>query len=145
MKIVDLNILLYAVNDNAEHHERIIRWWEHALNGDETVGLTWFVVAGFLRVSTNPLIFTEPLEVETAVRRIDEWLELDVVSLVSETRDHWRTLRRLLVEAGSAGNLTTDAHLAAMALTHGATLASCDADFARFAGLRWENPLRHAG
>lgn len=145
MKIVDLNILLYAVNDDAEHHERISRWWEHALNGDETVGLTWFVVAGFLRVSTNPLIFPEPLPVETAVRRVDEWLAVDVVALVSETRDHWRTLRQLLVEAGSAGNLTTDAHLAAIALTHGATLASCDADFARFAGVRWENPLRGAG
>jgi len=142
MKIVDVNILLYAVNPDASHHDRIIGWWEKVLNGDETIGLAWAVVLGFLRVSTNPRAFPEPLTPERAVDQIDAWLALDVVSPVAETRDHWRILRGLVTETGVAGNLAADAHLAALAVTHGATLASCDGDFARFQGLRWENPLR---
>ena len=144
MKLVDLNILLYAVNVDAPHHDRIVDWWEGVLNGDETIGLAWPVVVGFLRVSTNPRIFPTPLAPEAAVEQIDDWLRLDVISVITETRDHWRTLRALLAEAGVAGNLAADAHLAALAVTRGATLASCDADFARFEGLRWENPLRRA-
>ncbi len=144
MKIVDLNVLLYAVNEDAPHHRRIVGWWEQALNGDEAIGLAWVVVLGFLRTATNPRIVPHPLAAEEAVEQVDTWLALDVVSLVTETRDHWRVLRGLLVEAGVAGNLTTDAHLAAMAVTRGAILASCDGDFARFPNLRWENPLRRA-
>ena len=144
MKLVDLNILLYAVNEDAPHHVPIVEWWNDALNGDETVGLAWPVVVGFLRISTNPRIFPEPLTSEVAVEQIDDWLGLDVVSVVMETRDHWRTLRDLLADVGAAGNLAADAHLAALAMTHGATLVSCDGDFARFDSLRWENPLRRS-
>ena len=142
MKIVDLNILLYAVNSDASHHDRIVEWWEEALNGDEIIGLPWAVVVGFLRISTNPHILSNPLSPEQAIDQIDAWLALDVVSLVTETRDQWPMLRRLLTDAGVAGNLVTDANLAAQAVTHGATLVSCDRDFARFGQLRWENPLR---
>lgn len=140
MKIVDLNVLLYVVNEDAPHHDRVAAWWQGALNGDETIGLAWIVVSGFLRVSTHRRVFPQPLSAEDAALQIDDWLALDVISLVTETREHWRTLRSLLAETGVAGNLMTDAHLAALAITRGATLASCDADFARFPGLRWENP-----
>ncbi len=142
MKIVDVNILLYAVNPDAPHHDRIVEWWEEQLNGDESIGLAWAVIVGFLRISTHPRIFPSPLAPEEAIDHIDAWLALDIVSLVTENRNHWRTVRGLLTDAGFAGNLTSDAHLAALALTHGATLASCDADFSRFRRLRWENPLR---
>ena len=144
MKIVDLNVLLYAVNPDAPQHDRIVAWWEDALNGDETIGLAWTVVVGFLRVSTNPRIFPDPLPPEDAIAQIDTWLALDVVSLVTETGEQWSMLRALLADAGVAGNLAADAHLAALAVTHGATLVSCDGDFARFGRLRWENPLRYA-
>ena len=144
MKIVDLNVLLYVVNQDAPHHEQVVAWWEGALNGDETIGLAWSVVTGFLRVSTHRRVFPRPLSAEDAVLQIDDWLALDVISLVTETRDHWRVLRVLLAETGVAGNLVTDAHLAALAMTRGATLASCDADFGRFPGLRWENPVRRS-
>ena len=144
MKIVDLNVLLYAVNPDAPQHDRIVEWWEDALNGDETIGLAWAVVVGFLRVSTNPRIFPDPLPSEDAIAQIDTWLALDVVSLVTETGEQWPMLRALLADAGVAGNLAADAHLAALAVTHGATLVSCDGDFARFGRLRWENPLRYA-
>ena len=142
MKIVDVNILLYAVNPDAPHHDRLVEWWEEQLNGDESIGLAWTVTVGFLRISTHPRVFPDPLTPEGAIHHIDTWLALDVVSLVTETRDHWRTLRALLTDVGVAGNLAADAHLAALAVTHGATLISCDGDFARFRTLRWENPLR---
>lgn len=144
MKIVDLNILLYAVNPDAPHHDRIVEWWQEQLNGDESIGLAWTVTVGFLRISTHPRIFPSPLTPQEAIGHVDAWLALDIVTLLTENRDHWRTLRGLLTEVGVAGNLASDAHLAALARTHGATLASCDADFSRFRKLRWENPLHGA-
>ena len=144
MKIVDVNVLLYAVNEDADHHAPIRRWWEKVLAEDESVGLPWIVLSGFVRISTNPRVFAAPLAVDEALARVDAWLSAEVVAVVTEKPDHWRTLRGLLAEAGTAGNLTTDAHLAAIAITHDAMLVSCDGDFARFAGLRWSNPLEAA-
>ncbi|MEK6245231.1 MAG: type II toxin-antitoxin system VapC family toxin [Pseudomonadota bacterium] len=142
MKIVDLNILLYAVDSNSSRHRAAREWWEQALNGDEPVGLPWVVVLGFLRVATNPRVFAAPHEVGSALRRVDRWLALDCIRVVREKDDHWETLRRLISAVGTAGNLTTDAHLAALAISHDAVLYSSDLDFGRFKGLRWENPLR---
>jgi uncharacterized protein len=142
MRIVDLNVLLYALNVDAAHHVAVSQWWNEAINGDEVVGLPWVVVAGFLRLATRRGAFARPLAPATAIEVVDGWLALDVVRLVREKDDHWQVLRPLLSEAGTAGNLVTDAHLAALAISHGATLVSCDADFARFQGLRWHNPLR---
>ena len=142
MKIIDLNVLLYVVNEDAEQHETLLSWWEKALNGDETLGLPWVVVLGFLRISTNPKIFPTPMRAIAAIEKMETWLALDMVTLIEEKREQWVILRGLLADSGVAGNLTTDAHLAAIAITHGATLVSCDSDFGRFAGLRWENPCR---
>ncbi len=140
MKIVDLNVLLYAVNENAVHHRKALRWWHGATNGGEPIGFPWTVLLGFLRLSTNPAVFSRPLEPESAIRKVDSWLSLPVARLVREKDEHWEILRRLLAETGTAGNLTTDAHLAALAISHGAVLVSSDNDFSRFKGLRWENP-----
>ena len=140
MKLVDLNVLLYAVNRDAPWHESVRSWWESTLTGDETVGLSWMVLLGFLRLSTNAQVFASPLDVSKAIDRVDAWLKHPNIRLVCETEEHWRVLKELLSHSGAAGNLTTDAHLAALAISHGATLVSCDADFGRFAHLRWENP-----
>ena len=140
MKIVDLNVLLYAVNENAVHHRTALRWWHNSANGGEPIGFPWTVLLGFLRLSTNPAVFSRPLEPESAIRKVDSWLSLPVARLVREKDEHWEILRRLLAETGTAGNLTTDAHLAALAISHGAVLVSSDNDFSRFKGLRWENP-----
>lgn len=142
MKIVDVNILLYATDSNSSRHTAARKWWEQAVNGDEPIGLPWVVVLGFLRVATNPRVFASPHEVRSALERIDRWLALDNVRVVREKDDHWETLRGLISAAGTAGNLTTDAHLAALAISHDAVLCSSDLDFGRFKGLRWENPLR---
>lgn len=141
MKIVDLNVLLYAVNEDATQHEVVHHWWVNALNGDETIGLPWIVLLGFLRIATNEKVYPQPLPVDDALERLDRWLATAPAAIVTEKPEHWTVLRELLAKAGVAGNLTTDAHLATLAITHGASLVSCDTDFARFAGLRWENPL----
>ena len=140
MKLVDLNVLLYAINRDSPQHRPALRWWEQALNGEEPVGLCWIVLLGFLRLSTQRAVFPKPLAVEDALERIDAWLALDAVRLVREKDEHWEILRLLLSETGAGGNLTTDAHLAALAISHGAVLVSCDNDFARFKGLRLLNP-----
>jgi uncharacterized protein len=140
MKLVDLNVLLYAVNRDSPGHETVRSWWEAVLAEDEPVGLPWVVLLGFLRLATNAQVFASPLSASQAIDRVDAWLRRPNIRLVRETDEHWRTLKGLLGEAGTAGNLTMDAHLAALAISHGATLVSCDADFGRFSGLRWENP-----
>ncbi len=144
MKVVDVNVLLYAVNEDVDEHEALRQWWEEVLNGDESVGLSWTVMSGFLRISTHPKVYPSPMSVEEALAKVDAWLATELVTVITEKPDHWRVLRKLLASTGTAGNLTTDAHLAALAITHDATLASCDNDFARFADLRWENPLQSA-
>ena len=142
MRIVDLNVLLYAVNSDAAQHEVVRAWWETAVNDEETVGLAWIVLLGFLRVATNAHVFPRPLAPDAAAAKLDAWLALDNVAIVREKEDHWETLKPLLRAAGTAGNLTSDAHLAALAVSHDAVLVSCDTEFSRFKDLRWENPLR---
>lgn len=141
MRIVDLNVLLYAVNSDAVQHDVVRGWWEKAVNDGDTVGLAWVVLLGFLRLATNPRVFPRPLAPDAAAAKLDAWLSRENIRVVRERDDHWEMLKSLLGGAGTAGNLTTDAHLAALALSHDAVLVSCDTDFARFKELRWENPL----
>jgi hypothetical protein len=142
MKFLDLNILLYAVNADAVHHQAAKRWLETAMSEDEPVGIAWVVVLGFLRIVTNPRILPAPLTVEQATSVIDALLVHQTTRLVVPGEDHWRILKSLVTESGTAGNLTTDAHLAALAIEHGATLCSTDTDFQRFRHVRWINPLQ---
>ena len=140
MKIIDLNVLLYAINEDAPQHSTALSWWTDALRGDETIGLPWMVLCGFLRLTTHSRVFPRPLSAQQAAHKIDAWLALPVVDIPAEKPDHWKTLRGLLASAGTAGNLVTDAHIAALALTRDATVVSFDHDFARFEGLRVEYP-----
>jgi uncharacterized protein len=105
------------------------------------VGLPWLVILGFLRLSTHPRVFTKPLSADQALERVALWISQQNVQVVQESAHHWTILRELLAAAGTAGNLTSDAHLAALAIGNGATLASFDTDFDRFQGLRWQNLL----
>jgi uncharacterized protein len=141
VKIVDLNILLYAVNRDSPNHAAAKSWWEAALNGDEPIALPWIVLIGFLRVGTNDRVFRRPLSPEQALDIVDSWLAQPPVIALSAGNNHWNVLRELLDQVGTAGSLSTDAHLAALAIETGAELCSTDADFARFPRLRWRNPL----
>ena len=139
---IDVNLLLYAVNEDALVHDRARSWMEEALSGTETIAFSWSVLLSFLRLSTRPSIFPRPLTVEDALALLESWLSQACVTVIHPTERHFRILRDLLLPLGTAGNLTTDAHLAALAIEHGAQLCSSDGDFARFPGLRYFNPLR---
>lgn len=144
MKLIDLNILLYVYNVDDILHPRIKEWWERLVNSDERIGFAWITISGFIRISTNPRVMPQPLSADRAMEIVESFLRLQNIRIVSETDEHWGTLQSLITEAGTAGNLVTDAHLAAIAIEHGATLVSCDKDFSKFSGLRWENPLQPA-
>ena len=141
MKIVDINILIYAVNKDAPLHRKIREWWESAVIDDEPIGLPWVVILGFIRIVTNSRIMPSPLQPEAAMAVVDEWLSLPGIDVVQPRRNHWAILRELFTDLGTAANLTTDAHLAALAIDYGARLYSTDNDFARFQKLRWADPL----
>jgi uncharacterized protein len=141
MILIDANLLIYAVNKDAPLHRKAKAWLESVMSGAETICLPWTVVLAFLRITTHPGVFRSPLRVEKAFDLIEAWLKQPAVTIVEPTAKHARMVRNLLVPLGTGGNLTSDAHLAAMAIEHGAELCSLDADFARFPGLRWRNPL----
>lgn len=142
MKILDVNLLLYALDETAPRHRPARAWVEAALSGPQTVGLPWVVLLAFVRLSTRGAVFAEPLSAQEALDIVDGWLAQPAVTIVQPGRRHAAILRELLLDAGTAGNLVTDAHLAALAIEHGAELCSSDGDFSRFAGLRWADPLR---
>lgn len=141
MIVVDANLLIYAVNRDAPLHRRAKRWLEAAIAGPETVGLSWNVLLAFLRLTTRAGVFRNPLAVESAFDVVDTWLDQPVVTTIEPAARHLRVLRDLVLPLGMGGNLTSDAHLAALAIEHSALLCSTDSDFARFARLRWRNPL----
>ena len=141
MKILDLNILLYAINRDSDAHARARAFVEAVLAGDEAIGIPWTVVLGFLRLATSARVFPVPLSVAQAIDVVDRWFYRPAVSPIGPGDRHWEILRDLLRETGAAANLTTDAHLAALAIERGAELCSTDSDFARFRGLRWTSPL----
>jgi toxin-antitoxin system PIN domain toxin len=144
VRLLDLNILLYAVNADSPKHREARKWLETALSGNDTIALPWVVILGFLRLATSRHIFADPMDADDAIALIDGWLTRANVVVVQPGPEHWRLLKALLATAGTAGNLTTDAHLAAIAIEQGCELCSTDADFARFAQLDWVNPLAAA-
>ncbi len=144
MKLVDANLLLYAVNEDAPLHLKARPWLEAVLCGKETVGFAWTVLLAFLRLSTRAAVFPQPLSPEESLDLIDSWLSQPSSAIVHPGEGHLRILRDLIPPLGTGGNVTSDAHLAALAIEHGAELCSCDSDFSRFPGLRWQDPFAGA-
>lgn len=140
MKLVDANVLIYAVNADAAHHHAAKTWLDRALSGGATVGFCWPVMLAFLRLVTKRALFPHPLEVEAATEIIDGWLAQPAARVVAPTQRHLEILARILAEAGEGGNLVNDAHLAALAIEHRAEVVTFDRDFARFPKLRWSIP-----
>lgn len=141
MKLVDLNLLLYAADETSAPHEVARDWVERVFSAAETVALPWVVLLGFIRLTTKRQVMAEPFSPQEAIEIVEGWLARPNVIVAHPTDRHIGVLRDLLAPVGTGGNLTTDAHLAALAIEHGAQLCSADADFARFPGLRWHNPL----
>ena len=141
MILLDANLLIYAVNSDAPLNRKAKVWLESTLSGQEAVGFSWNVLLAFLRLTTRPGLFRRPLPVDTAFGLVDSWLAQSPATMVHAGPRHLQVLRELLLPMGTAGNLTSDAHLAALAIEHRAELCSSDTDFARFKGLKWRNPL----
>jgi toxin-antitoxin system PIN domain toxin len=139
--LVDANLLLYAINRDLPQHAHARAWWNQTLSGQKPVLLAWVVILAFLRISTSPRVFDRPLEIEVASAYVSEWLAIPAVRLVAPGVGHWSIFRQLVAQTGTNGNLTTDAHLAALAIERGASLYSADHDFKRFPGLVHVNPL----
>jgi len=139
--LVDANLLIYAIDSDSTHHKNARRWLEDVLSGTTPVGLAWVVILAFLRITTRTGILKRPLAPEQALEFMDAWLAQPYVQAIGPGEGHWALLRQLLKTAGTAGNLTSDAHLAAMALERGCDVYSTDGDFGRFTGVRHVNPI----
>ncbi len=140
MRIVDANVLLNAVNRSAADHQVAKRWLDDALSGGGPIGLAWVVLLAVARLTTRPGLFTRPLTVTEVTRLLRGLLDAPTTIVVHPGERHLDLLSELLHGSGTAGNLTTDAHLAALAVEHNATIVTFDADFDRFSGVRWTRP-----
>jgi uncharacterized protein len=140
--VTDANVLLYAVDTTSAHHHESLEWLERSLAGAEAVGFAWAALLAFIRVGTNRALLPNALSVDEATAQVQTWLSAPAAVLVQPTNRHAELLRGLLLDSGTGGNLTTDAHLAALAIEHGAELVSYDRDFARFRGLLHRLPSR---
>lgn len=140
MKLVDANVLLYAVNSDARHHDESRRWLDHALSGSDTVAFAWIALLAFVRLSTKVGLFPSPLDIDGAMNRVEAWLGAAPAVVIEPTIDHARVVRSLLEPVGAGGNLVNDAHLAALAVEHRCDIVTYDRDFGRFPGVSAHPP-----
>lgn len=141
MILVDANLLLYAHNDAYREHGMVREWLDRQLNSTARIALPWICLLAFLRISTNPRIHEIPETTDAACTQVERWLSRPNVWTPEPGLHHSSILLQLLRTTGTRGNLTSDAHIAALAIEHGLTICSADADFARFPNVRWMNPL----
>ena len=144
MILVDANLLLYAKFSDFPQHGPAAEWLQQVLSERSRVGLPWHSLLAFIRIGTSARVFSRPLPMADALEQVNEWLGLPGVWVPAPTDQHATVLGKLLLEANAAGNLVSDAHLAALSLEHGLEICSADADYARFPGVRWHNPLTGA-
>ena len=142
MSLIDANLLIYAIDTDSPQHAAARSWFEKTLSGTDAVGLSWSVILAFLRIVTHPAVMRRPLSPDAALDYVDSWLRQPFVQLIVPGEKHWLILRELLRSSGTAGNLTSDAHLAALALERDCEIYSADHDFVRFPGVVLRNPLR---
>ncbi len=142
MILPDVSVLVHAHNADLAVHESARRWWDGCLSGTEGIGLAWATMLGFVRITTNRRVVARPLPVGDVMSRLESWLVLPHVHIAQPSNTHFDRLRGELERLGTAGTLTTDAHLAVLAIERGYVVYSTDADFARFRGLRWVDPCR---
>ena len=143
--LIDANLLIYARNTGSPHHRVAVEWLQDALNGNSRVGLPWVSLHAFLRISTNPRVFTRPLTSQQATDQVQAWLDSPMAWIPEPTARHATTLTTVLRDHNITGHLVTDAVLTALALEHGLTIYSTDTDFARFGEIHWRNPLNTIG
>jgi toxin-antitoxin system PIN domain toxin len=139
--LIDANLLIYAYSSNFPQHAVARAWLDQQINGSARVGLPWASLLAFLRITTNPRMFSHPVPMSKAWVQVGDWLACETVWVPAPTERHSSVLGNLLAQRNVLANLVSDAHLAALAIEHGLTLCSADGDFARFTSLKWHNPL----
>lgn len=144
MILVDANVLIYAYSPTSREHGMARAWLAEALSRPEPVRLAWTSVLAFMRILTSTRIFRRPLSIQEAIRIVDSWFEQPAVDWLQPGSRHWAILSELLSKGQARGPLVMDAHLAALAIEHGATLCTTDKDFLRFPGLKISNPVEPA-
>ena len=140
MNVVDANVLLYAVNVDADHHDEARGWLDESLSGAATVGFSWIVLLAFLRLSTKVALFPHPLAPSDALDRVDAWVSAPTAVIVEPTSRHLSVVRALLADVGTGGNVVNDAHLAALSLEHRGGVVTYDHGFGRFPDVSWRPP-----
>ncbi|PAT34418.1 VapC toxin family PIN domain ribonuclease [Vandammella animalimorsus] len=138
MLLPDTNVLLNAVHADSPQHAQAKQALEAAMLDTRGMALAWVVLIGFVRLSTKRGILPAPLDVADALGVVDEWLAHPRTRVLEPGPLHAGIFGRLLLSAGTAGNLTNDAHIAALAIEHQAEVLTFDKDFARFSGLRYQ-------
>ena len=141
MVVPDINLLVFAYNEAAPRHNAARAWWEGLMTGREPIGLPWAVVLGFIRLVTHPAVLEAPLSARAAIERVRQWFAREHVLTLDPGPRHLQIIEGLFEGTAVAANLTTDTHLAALAIEHQCELHSNDLDFGRFPGLRWRDPL----
>lgn len=137
----DVNILIYAHNETAEHHEKAKRWLKEKLQSTEVVCFSWQTITAFLRILTNSKLFVNPLTLKQAFEIVEQWLSRPNAVILKPTTNFMTIFQKIAIDGQANGALLMDAHLAALAIEHGVTLATTDRDFSRFDGLKIENPF----
>jgi len=79
---------------------------------------------------------------QEAEGHVTAWLAQPSAEILDPGERHWDVLRDLMRDGQTSGSLVMDASLAAIAIEHGAALRTTDRNFARFPGLRWDQPAR---
>jgi len=143
--IPDVNLLVYAYNSDAPHHQRSKEWWEAAVQGSQPVAIPWVVALGFLRIMTSRTVLARPMTMATALQHLRSWMEQPSVRVLQPGPRHLTILEGFCEAGVLSSGLLSDAHIAALAVENQATVQSNDSDFCRFPGLRWSNPLNSAG
>jgi len=139
--VFDANILIYAYDSGSSRHTKARAWVEETFSGVEAVGLPWQAISAFLRVMTNRRLPGSRFSSEQAVQIVDGWLGQPNVRVLAPGEQHWPLLRQMVIEGQASGALVSDAQIAALTIEYGGVLYTADRDFARFPGLRWQNPL----
>jgi toxin-antitoxin system PIN domain toxin len=139
--LLDANLLLFAEDESSPFHEQARDWITDVLNGDIRVGLPWPSLLAFVRIRTHPRVYAEPLTGGQAWDRVDDWLAAPAAWVPEPTARHSAVLGSLVRRYRLAAGAIPDAHLAALAVEYGVAVCSADAEFARFAEVKWLNPL----
>lgn len=140
MKIIDTNVLIYSVSQQSPKFVVATNWLNRVMSESETIGFSWLVLIAFMRITTHSRLSPQPLSIQQTKHVVQAWLEQPCATILYPTHKHLNLIEELLEPLGVAGDLTNDAHIAALAIEHGATVYSFDNDFTRFPRVRWAMP-----